>query len=39
MRSEVDRGTTFSVYLPCSGRTSEVTSEQERRCLEATARS
>ena len=29
MRSEVDRGTTFSVYLPCCGRTSQVAHEQE----------
>jgi PAS domain S-box-containing protein len=29
MRSEVDRGTTFSVYLPCCGRTAQVAGEPE----------
>jgi CheY-like chemotaxis protein len=29
MRSEAGQGTTFSVYLPCCGRTSQVAQEQE----------
>jgi CheY-like chemotaxis protein len=29
VRSELDRGTTFSVYLPCCGRTSHVADEPE----------
>jgi PAS domain S-box-containing protein len=29
MQSEVDRGTTFSVYLPCCGRASQVANERE----------
>lgn len=29
MQSEVDRGTTFSVYLPCSGRAARVAHEAE----------
>jgi len=29
VHSEVDRGTTFSVYLPCCGRASSVAYERE----------